>query len=523
VSVRRPFGLRGRVLVAMVAVAGVTLLAAALALLPPLQDQLTAQTESDLQSQALDARDVLAGRLRPTSAAERADGATTVAARDPLALQDAVLELRNRIDGRVAVVDLTPRRVYDTDNGSALPEAAVYRTLATNETVTGESEGTSTIVTPLLDASGAPMALLVAQKRLTDVEAAVRRVREAFAAAALVGLAAAVLLAFALSTTLVRRLRRLRQGALRVMEAGPGAAPPRDEGRDEVGDLARALASMQDALGRQEQARRAFVATASHELRTPLTSIGWSLELLQDDLGGAEPDLADARAQVVGAQAQLRRLQRLAGELLDLSRLDADVPLRSEPVELGELTRAVAAEFERPAEDGGVAVEVARPPGPCWGRGDPDAIARIVRILLDNALRFAPAGSTVRAIPAYHGARATVAVADAGPGVPGEEHERIFERFERGSRAGREGGFGLGLAIGRELAERMGGELALDDRPGGPGARFVLGLAIEMPVGTPSAAGPRPAADVTSAAAGGGPAGRAGGARAERAGRGGRR
>jgi signal transduction histidine kinase len=264
--------------------------------------------------------------------------------------------------------------------------------------------------------------------------------------------------------------------------SSPDAPTPRDDGRDEVGDLARALATMQRELRRQEAARRAFVATASHELRTPLTSLQGTIELLEEDLRHGDLDQEDARRQVVGAQRELRRLGRLASELLDLSRLDADVSLRVEPVELGELCRAVAAEFELRAVEGDVELEVPAPPGPCWGRGDPSAVARVVRILLDNAVRHAPASSTVRVLPAYHGESATVAVDDEGPGVAPDDRERIFERFERGSAPSGAGGFGLGLAIGRELARKMGGELRLADTASG--ASFVLELPIELPAGS---------------------------------------
>jgi signal transduction histidine kinase len=111
------------------------------------------------------------------------------------------------------------------------------------------------------------------------------------------------------------------------------------------------------------------------------------------------------------------------------------------------------------------------PNGPCWGRGDPDAVARVVRILIENALRYGD-GDAIRVTA---GEDATVEVSDRGPGVPHEERERIFERFYRGRTRGSEGGFGLGLAIGRELAERMGGTLTLADRPGG-GTSFTLSL-----------------------------------------------
>jgi signal transduction histidine kinase len=124
------------------------------------------------------------------------------------------------------------------------------------------------------------------------------------------------------------------------------------------------------------------------------------------------------------------------------------------------------------------------PIGPCWAHGDPDAVARVARILIDNALRYAPAGSTVRVAAAYHGESATLAVTDDGPGVPAREREIVFERFQRGSTTAGEGGFGLGLAIGNELAQRLGGTLTYAPEDGAPGARFVLTLPIEMPQGS---------------------------------------
>jgi signal transduction histidine kinase len=285
----------------------------------------------------------------------------------------------------------------------------------------------------------------------------------------------AIALGVALSSTLLRRLARLRAAALRITAEGPDAPSPRDEGRDEVGDLARTLARMQEALRRQEVARRSFVSTASHELRTPLTMLQGTMELLEEDLRDGRVDIEDAQLQVTNARRELRRLSTLAGELLDLSRLDAAVQLRSEPVELGELARAVAAEFELTAREHDLRIETVPPDGPCWGRGDPDAVARVVRILLDNALRYGPPGEAVRVLVHSDEHRATLDVVDRGPGIPAEEHEHIFERFHRGAAAGSEGGFGLGLAIGRELARRMGGDLVLADNYG-RGARFVLSL-----------------------------------------------
>ncbi len=237
---------------------------------------------------------------------------------------------------------------------------------------------------------------------------------------------------------------------------------------------------MQTRLRRQEEARQAFVATASHELRTPLASLDGTLELLEDDLHGDRLDLEDARKRTLRAREQSRRLSNLATDLLDLSRLDAEVSLRTEPVELGEVCRAVAAEFERRASDRGVEIEVRQPTKASWALCDPGATARIVRILLDNAIGVAPRGSTVRTDMTATETWAQVSVSDDGPGVPEQERERIFERFQRGSTTSGHSGFGLGLAIGRELAARMDGSLSLlaDSSAGkdARGASFTLRL-----------------------------------------------
>jgi signal transduction histidine kinase len=316
--------------------------------------------------------------------------------------------------------------------------------------------------------------VLAVRKPIDEVTSAVAVVRTAFIDAALAGLALTLILGIPLSATLVRRLRRLREAALVLAQQGPAVEIPVDRARDEVGDLARTLALMQQRLQQQEEARRSFVATASHELRTPLASLDGMLELLDDDLRYSEPDLEDARALLGRARVQSRRLGRLAADLLDLTRLDAKVDLRSEPVELGELSRAVMAEFELGTDERGIVTRLDDQGGSVWALGDPGSVARILRILLDNAVRVSPAGSELT-IRLKHGDDVQISVCDQGPGVAPEEREQIFRRFQRGRATNGQAGFGLGLAIGRELADRMGGELVLEDRDE-PGATFTLRL-----------------------------------------------
>jgi signal transduction histidine kinase len=320
--------------------------------------------------------------------------------------------------------------------------------------------------------------VLAIRKRIDEVPRAVSAVRTAFLTAALAGFGLTLLLAIPLSATLVRRLRRLRRAALRLAREGPGGEVevPVDRARDEVGDLARTFSAMQRQLQQQEEARRAFVATASHELRTPLTSLDGMLELLHDDLHERDPDLDEARTLLARARVQTRRLARLASDLLDLSRLDADVKLRSEPVELGELSRAVLAEFELGTAERGLTTSLEVAEGQVWALGDPGSVARILRILLDNAVRHSPEGREIR-VELHGGSTAELSVSDQGPGVVPEDRAIIFERFQRGRDTAGIAGFGLGLAIGRELATRMGGHLELDETHR-PGARFTLTLPV---------------------------------------------
>ncbi len=472
-------GLRGRLIAALVATAALTLLIAALLVLGPLQHRLRHQEETSLLAAAKAAipsfRAIDPIQIRPHSPA----------------LAAVARALARRIGGTVAILDQNGQVLFSTDPdaGGAFAEAqlAISVNRPVHRTVGGKS-GEARVGVPLRVARE-QLAISV-RKPLNDVFAAVAVVKRAFVTAALGGLAVAVLLGFGLGFTLLRRLRRLREATGLVTAHGPGVELVEDPTHDEIGDLSRAFVRMQTRLAEQEQARRAFVATASHELRTPIASLQAFLELLQDELSVERPDLTDVREHARGARLQSLRLAALAADLLDLSRLDAHVELRREPLELGELSRAVIAEFMLRAADQGHEIRLATGDQATWATADPGAVARILRILLDNSLRYAPQRSEVLvelresdAGAVLRGSQAAVElrVSDRGPGVPVDERERIFERFQRGSRTAGEGGFGLGLAIGRELARRMDGELLLLDHDAGQGACFCLQLPALRP------------------------------------------
>jgi signal transduction histidine kinase len=493
-------GLRGRLLLSLVATSAITLAVAAAITLGPLQSRLRNESRTALSTTTEDLRDEFTSAMAKGHGKKNGDDGGRTLRRNEVV--SPALELRSRTGGaRVLVADPTfvnadkdgASFLYDTDAGSDYKSALrlAIRALLDDASEAEIIDDELTYAMPLYDRKSEISGIVVTQRSLTEVSSTVKLVRNALLTAAAIGLAVAIGLALAISGTLTRRLKRLQRAALRITQDGPEAPAPTDRGRDEVGDLARALGRMQEELRRQETARRSFVATASHELRTPLTMLQGTMELLDEDLreGG---DLTDAQEQVESARGELRRLSVLATELLDLSRLDAAVQLRNEPVELGEIARAVAAEFALRAGDRGVELTVDSP-GPCWAHADPAACARVVRILIDNALRYAPRGKPIAISAAHVGPRVAVRVADRGPGVPLDEREHVFERFHRGKATSVESGFGLGLAIGRELAERMNGTLELADSYA-PGACFILTLPA-------SASSPAPSPVPDSAAA----------------------
>ena len=260
--------------------------------------------------------------------------------------------------------------------------------------------------------------------------------------------------AFLVAQALARRVRRLelaaRRGRARALHR-PAAG--RLQGRARPAD-----AHVQPDAGAAAQvdvARKEFIATASHELRTPIFSLAGFVELLQDE------DLdEDTRREFLETMAeQVARLQKLSVDLLDLSRLDAGVgraarragrPVGARPQRGQRVHPGARRPRHRPRD----------PPAATTGPEalcDPVRVAQIVRILLDNALRHTPSGTHVTVGAARSNGTAGLIVTDTGPGLPElTASTKVFERFYTGDAAR---GAGLGLAIARELAERMDGRL----------------------------------------------------------------
>lgn len=220
-------------------------------------------------------------------------------------------------------------------------------------------------------------------------------------------------------------------------------------------------------LREAERARRELTANVAHDLRTPLTTIRLLLEELQP-----APPLPDLWQRLI---AEVDRLIRLVGNLIDLARLEAgEWPLTYEALAVAPWVQGWVERLAPLWQPKGLAIHVEVPSGlRAWA--DPEWAGRALGNLLDNAIKFTPAGGEIRVRAWREGEWVAVEVADTGPGIPPEDLPRIFERFYRGERHRGGGGSGLGLALARHAVEAHGGRIQAFSEPG-HGARFVFTL-----------------------------------------------
>jgi two-component system, OmpR family, sensor kinase len=301
--------------------------------------------------------------------------------------------------------------------------------------------------------------VLVFTRRLSGVEGQVAVIRRRFVVAGLGALLLAGLAGLLLARVLSGRVRGLEAAARRVAGGDFSARFPVG-GDDELSQLGRTLEAMRRQLAELDEARSRFIATASHELRTPIFTLGGFLELLEEE------DLpeADRRRFVVQVREQVARLERLARDLLDLSRLESGaLSLRPERVDLRALVRTVAAEFGPALAAHGSTAELRLPAESLEVVCDADRVGQVLRILLDNAITHTPPGTDVVLLASRRDGVLRVGVGDFGPGITRAMLPHVFEPFVTSDDAS---GSGLGLAIAHELAERMDGRLAVESQPG---------------------------------------------------------
>lgn len=268
------------------------------------------------------------------------------------------------------------------------------------------------------------------------------------------GVALAALAGTTVARAGLRPVARLTRAAERVART-QDLRPIPVSGNDELARLTESFNTMLRGLAESRDQQARLVADAGHELRTPLTSLRTNLELL---IAASEPgapavpasDMVELRADVM---AQIGELSTLVGDLVDLAREDAPEVVHEE-IDLGEVISGALERVRRRRTD----VEFITTLRPWFVFGDQQGLGRAVLNVLDNAAKWSPSGSTVEiAVTQVTPASAELTVADAGPGIPEEDRELVFERFYRPTQSRSMPGSGLGLAIVRQVVVRMGG------------------------------------------------------------------
>jgi two-component system, OmpR family, sensor kinase len=445
------------------------------------------QLRSSLTAERLDRLEASAAEQAPEMARAMQAGVSQAK------LRRLVRDVAQRTDARVTLIGIRPGSSQPafvvSDSQFELDATAPRYVAAANAAATGAASSAVELVdgsrvgqTAIpLERGGETRSVAVLSDSLDEVEDTVALIRRQILIAGAIAIAFALLAGFLAARAHSRRLRRLERAAEQVAEGNFSVDIPIDS-TDEVGQLAMTLDQMQERLARLDSARKEFIANASHELRTPIFSLGGFVELLEHE----EPDEASRDEFVRTMREQVDRLTKLTTDLLDLSKLDADaIEIRSEAVDLDRLAERIVADFGPAAALHGSSIGVvARGATPPVARADPDRVAQILRILLDNALTHTPEGTAIKVTIEPRDGVCELTVSDDGPGIPARARSRVFERFYTADSVS---GSGLGLAIARELALRMGGGLAMSSRAGH--TNFVLELPTPAGDRRPTTAG----------------------------------
>jgi two-component system sensor histidine kinase BaeS len=284
----------------------------------------------------------------------------------------------------------------------------------------------------------------------------------------LLAFAAVISLAFAYAVAgaLTAQIGVLSAAAQRLAE-GDLQARVGIHGSDEIGRLAAAFDDMAERLEHAfdreralEASRRELISAVSHDLRTPLATTRAMVEALAD---GVVTDKADVQRYLGLILQETQHLSRLIDDLFELSQIDSGaLRLRCMPIDVAELVAETVAAYQAPAAEHSVRIDEALTSARV--EGDPERLQRVLRNLLDNALRHTPTGGTIQVTAAADGGQIQLSVSDSGPGVAADELERIFDRFYRSERSRRRddgisAGAGLGLAIARGLVQAHRGRI----------------------------------------------------------------
>ncbi len=297
------------------------------------------------------------------------------------------------------------------------------------------------------------------------------------AQAGVLALLVSFILSLVMSRWITAPLRRISREARQVADGR--ARPIPLEGPEEVRQLAASFNDMTRQVQESQQSQKDFIANVSHELKTPLTSIQGFARAIQDGTAQSPAELAQA-ADVINAETA--RMHRLVQDLLTLTKLDTgSVAFTFKPMDLNDLLKAAQYKFTPRAEAAGIHFNVRQSERAATVNGDPDRLMQLLDNLLDNALKFTPAGGAISLSSEVLEDIVLVHVVDTGQGIPSDELSRIFERFYQVDKArpgGEVRGYGLGLAICQQIVKMHGGTLSVTSELGN-GSHFVVQIPLQ--------------------------------------------
>ncbi len=476
---------------------------------------LHARLVAGVDEQLADASPVIANRFRNAMASRdalAAAGAATTASRDsPSAASERVTGARGSTATLALVASAAARRppfpqgtyaALYTQNGRRLREiefrfdesvVSSPPNIDTRLVTSAAADGDVTTTVPDQDNTGSYRVLLSHEGRfvtaiaipLTDVTDTIALLTRIELVVALIILVSLMLITFLIVRAEMRPLNRVTRTAETIAGGDLTQRAPVSNPYSEVGRLATAfnvmLTRIDDAMAvrRTSQARlREFIADASHELRTPLTSIRGYAEMF----GRAEVSPADLALIMRRIDQESTRMAGLVDDLVLLARLDQEAAPERSRVDLTQLVRDAAADAE--AADPGRIITSGIAPGLVVA-ADEHRLRAALANLWRNALVHTPAATPIEFEASAVAGQAIVRVIDHGPGIPLEQRQQVFQRLWRAdeSRVRDSGGSGLGLSITARIIEQLGGEVGVDETPGG-GATFSISLPL---VGDPGA------------------------------------
>jgi signal transduction histidine kinase len=484
-----PRSFQARLTLALVGVVALTLILVSYLVINRLDDYFTQQQRTEL----LERSRTVAGYV-DVVAADAANGAPVVNAKNDtdtavvVALssprqQRAIANILAQADVKIVLGHEVP----GTDMVEMAPSPnGVFHAELTSEPAEGQTQE-SLVVSPYRVRSTMSAYPYLIEVQLSDPytfrQTALANVTGLLAAVGIVALGIAIIIAAGLALRFTTPLRRLTEAARSLAEGELGSRVPAAQvktGTTELTELAEQFNTMAEQLEesvsiirRDRDRSRDFLADVSHELRTPIAALLTFNELLSE---GASDDPV-ARAEFLAAsRQQLERLDWLAQNLLELSKLDSGLVLLDlRPDDLRAAVESAFHQSDAAARRRGVTMSLSLPDSPVRIRHDPQRIGQVVTNLVGNAVKFTPPGGTISIRVSPYADGALIEVADTGVGIPASEMTHIFDRFYRGSQANeaRGSGSGLGLAIVRSIVDMHHGRINVDSTLGN-GSRFTV-------------------------------------------------